>query len=81
MAKQSRYVVMTTAAKRSARVRYTRIAVVELTPDFDGTPCVLDARAPGVSRIVYDYGASGDVTDALVRAEDVRARFEAAARI
>jgi hypothetical protein len=49
-----------------------RVALVEVEPTFAGIPAAISERAPGVRRIVRDYGLSGLVADA----EALKTRME-----
>lgn len=51
-----RFIIMTASEKMPLTCwgRYRHVAVVELHPDFQGTPKMISERARGVRRIVSD---------------------------
>lgn len=74
----TRYIVMTArAAVPGNRRTYDgqRVALVEVDGAFNGTPAAISERAPGVRRIIRDYGLGG--AQAVVAAEAMKTRLEA----
>jgi hypothetical protein len=79
---------MTAAAKmpNSCWGRYRRVAVVELSPDFDGRPAFIGDRARGVARIVATWerchaGRYAETTGRTAYARAYRAALAMAATL
>lgn len=71
MSNKPRYAVLTQPVNVPCQRRTVtglRVALVEVAPGFQGTPRTIREGAPGVSRIVRDYGLASAGTVAQAEA-------------